>query len=122
VPVEVSAAERKQDRSALLDPAGRRSLISPFRSSRKCRMCVEAGVSFRWIRVPRFLNTRYAGDAGADFRSAPTKCLLIGRWRASRATRRAILERMQKRAGCRCVLLLSSKTSVPETRSGPVGN
>jgi hypothetical protein len=35
--------EQKQDGVALLlDPAGRRSLISPFRISRKCRMCVAA--------------------------------------------------------------------------------
>jgi hypothetical protein len=56
------------------------SVLLPFRSgsvsrrdavARSSRIFVEAGVSFRWIRVPRFLNTRYAGDAGADFRSAP---------------------------------------------------
>ena len=41
--MEMLVGEQKQDGVALLlDPAGRRSLISPFRSSRKCRMCVEA--------------------------------------------------------------------------------
>jgi transposase len=37
----------------VLDPAGRRSLISPFRSSRKCRMFVEAGLLKTRPRSPR---------------------------------------------------------------------
>jgi hypothetical protein len=42
--MEMLAGEQKQDRAALLlDPAGR-SLISPFRSGRVCRMFVEAAV------------------------------------------------------------------------------
>jgi hypothetical protein len=41
--MEMLVGEQKQDGVALLlDPAGRRSLISPFRISRKCRTCVEA--------------------------------------------------------------------------------
>ncbi len=41
--MEMLVGEQKQDGVALLlDPAGRRSLISPFRISRKCRMCVVA--------------------------------------------------------------------------------
>jgi hypothetical protein len=44
--MEMLVGEQKQDGVALLlDPAGRRSLISPFRSSRKCRMFVEAEAS-----------------------------------------------------------------------------
>ena len=43
--MEMLVGEQKQDGVALLlDPAGRRSLISPFRSSRKCRMFVDAEV------------------------------------------------------------------------------
>jgi hypothetical protein len=35
--MEMLVGEQKQDRAALLlDPAGRRSLINPFRSGRKC--------------------------------------------------------------------------------------
>jgi hypothetical protein len=50
--MEMLVGEQKQDGVALLlDPAGRRSLISPFRSSRKCRMCMEAGVLFDWCVV-----------------------------------------------------------------------
>jgi hypothetical protein len=41
--MEMLVGEQKQDGVALLlDPAGRRSLISPFRISRKCRMFVRA--------------------------------------------------------------------------------
>jgi hypothetical protein len=44
--MEMLVGEQKQDGVALLlDPAGRRSLISPFRSSRKCRMFVNAVVT-----------------------------------------------------------------------------
>jgi hypothetical protein len=40
--MEMPVGEQEQDGVALLlDPAGRRSLISPFRSSRKCRMFVK---------------------------------------------------------------------------------
>jgi hypothetical protein len=40
--MEMLVGDQKQDGVALLldRPAGRRSLISPFRSSRKCRMFV----------------------------------------------------------------------------------
>jgi len=44
--MEMLVGEQKQDGVALLlDPAGRRSLISPFRISRKCRMFVKGEVS-----------------------------------------------------------------------------
>ena len=44
--MEMLVGEQKQDGVALLlDPAGRRSLISPFRSGRKCRMFVKPAVS-----------------------------------------------------------------------------
>jgi hypothetical protein len=46
IQMEMLVGEQKQDGVALLlDPAERRSLISPFRSSRKCRMFVGAAVS-----------------------------------------------------------------------------
>ena len=45
--MEMLVGEQKQDRAALLlDPAGRRSLINPFRSSRKCRTFVKREVRF----------------------------------------------------------------------------
>jgi hypothetical protein len=44
--MEMLVGEQKQDGVALLlDPAERRSLISPFRSGRKCRMLVNAEAS-----------------------------------------------------------------------------
>ncbi len=50
IQMEMLVGGQKQDAVALLlDPAGRRSLISPFRISRKCRMCVGPAVSSsRW--------------------------------------------------------------------------
>jgi hypothetical protein len=54
--MEMLVGEQKQDGVALLlDPAGRRSLIYPFRSSRKCGMFVNAEVSegLCWsLRIP----------------------------------------------------------------------
>ena len=45
--MEMLVGEQEQDGVALLlDPAGRRSLISPFRSSRKCRMFVTAALRY----------------------------------------------------------------------------
>jgi hypothetical protein len=42
IQMEMLVGEQEQDRSALLlDPAGRRSLINPFRSGRECRMFVD---------------------------------------------------------------------------------
>ena len=47
IQMETLVGEQKQDGVALLlDPAGRRSLISPFRSSRKCQMFVGAEAAF----------------------------------------------------------------------------
>ena len=47
--MEMLVGEQEQDGVApLLDPAGRRSLISPFRISRKCRMFVKAVISDIW--------------------------------------------------------------------------
>jgi hypothetical protein len=44
--MEMLVGEQEQGGVALLlDPAGRRSLISPFWSSRKCRMFVNPAVS-----------------------------------------------------------------------------
>jgi hypothetical protein len=44
--MEMLVGEQEQEGVALLlDPAARRSLISPFRISRKCRMFVDAAVS-----------------------------------------------------------------------------
>jgi hypothetical protein len=46
IQMEMLVGEQKQDGVALLlDPAGRRSLISPFRNSRKCRMFVKPAVT-----------------------------------------------------------------------------
>jgi hypothetical protein len=54
--------EQKRDGVALLlDAAGRRSLISPFREQPKCRMCVKPEVSGGSQLVPDLLKTRSEG-------------------------------------------------------------
>jgi hypothetical protein len=64
--MEMLVGEQKQDGVALLlDPAGRRSLISPFRINRKCRMCVRAGAgALGQLRVPGERVWAKAGAAG----------------------------------------------------------
>ena len=62
--------QKKQDGVALLlDPAGRRSLISPFRSSRKYRMFVKAAVCVCPGAVPL---SAIAGPSQASIRTPPS--------------------------------------------------
>jgi hypothetical protein len=65
--MEMLVGEQKQDGVALLlDPAGRRSLISPVRSSRKCRIFVNAEAS-EWSNEVRGIpHERERGDVDAD--------------------------------------------------------
>jgi hypothetical protein len=66
IQMEMLVGEQEQDGVApLLDPAGRRSLISPFRSSRKCRMCVEAEATIAACeRVRRGSDQRRRSTSG----------------------------------------------------------
>jgi hypothetical protein len=77
--MEMLVGEQKQDGVALLlDPAGRRSLISPFRISRKCRMCVKREAAFsshltlacRAMRQWLHWNDRLRSDARCEWQLA----------------------------------------------------
>jgi len=69
--VQMLVDERKQVR-ALLDPVKRRSLARPFQSGRECRMCVNAGVSFRLIGVLKLLTKESQATSTRTAASPPS--------------------------------------------------